>query len=307
MEMWSEGKLERSRPLQFFARKRPGTTFRSQARYRRNHPVLVTAFEGWNDAGEAASYAASFLARSWGAVPFAEIDAEEYFDFTDVRPETSIVDGSTRRIVWPTTRFSLASAPSSERATRDVILLRGPEPQLRWKAYCEAVIAFCHRFGIESVLSLGAYLSEVTHSHPVPISGSSGDERLEERDGVSPSLYEGPTGIVGVLGSALTRSGIVNTSIWASVPCYSLPVSAKAALALVNTATRLIGRSVDTSDLAQEAAEYERRMDELVQEDENVAAYVARITEMENLIATEPSAEELAEEIERYLRDGRSG
>jgi proteasome assembly chaperone (PAC2) family protein len=307
MSMRSDGKHERSKPLRFLARRRPGALERSELRPRASHRVLVAAFEGWNDAGEAASYAATFLARSWGAIPVAEIDAEEYFDFTEVRPETSIVDGAIRKIVWPTTTFSLASAPSGERMTRDVILLRGPEPQLRWKSYCESIISFCHRFGVESVLCLGAYLSEVTHSHPVPISGSSGDERLEVRDGVSPSLYEGPTGIVGVLGAALTRSGISNASVWASVPCYSLPVSAKAALALVNTATRLLGRSVDATGLAKEAADYERRMDELVREDENVAAYVARITEMEDQIGSEPSTEGLAEEIERYLRDGRSG
>jgi len=267
-------------------------------------PVIITAFEGWNDAGEAASQAASYLARSWGATPLAEIDPEEFFDFTEVRPEVNLLEGRGRQIVWPST--SIAVAPSSE-GERDVVLLRGHEPHLRWRTYCGVVAGIARALDADSVITLGAYLSEVTHGRPVPVNAVSTLGDTVDNFGVSASMYEGPTGIVGVLGLTLAELGMETTSVWASVPCYSLPVSAKAALALVRVATQITGRSVETAELEEEAAEYDRRMDELVNEDENVAAYVARLEEMEDVVGAELSAEGLTDEIERFLRGGRQG
>jgi len=266
-----------------------------------DHPVMVCAFEGWNDAGEAASYAATHLADVWDARPFAEIDPDEFFDFTEVRPEVSFTDSGERRIVWPATSFTIAK---SDGDGPDVVLVRGPEPHLRWQAYCAAVIELARCLNVERVVTLGAYLAEVTHGRPVPVNAASADRELSERHGLAASLYEGPTGIVGVLGAALSLAHIPAVSVWASVPCYSLPVSPKAALALVRVVSRLIGRDVTTEPLESESLEYERRMDELIAEDEQVAAYVARIEEMEEPSGAELSAEGLAEEIERYLRNG---
>lgn len=267
-------------------------------------PILIAAFEGWNDAGEAASQAAGHLARAWGAQKLAEIDAEEFFDFTEVRPEIAIGDDDRREITWPSTSLSIATAPPGD---RDVVLLRGHEPQLRWRSYSEVVVEICRALRVERVVTFGAYLSEVTHGRPVPVNAVSSAAGLLERFGLSPSLYEGPTGIVGVLGCTLPAAGIPTSSVWASVPCYSLPVSEKATLALVRVAAQLTGRPVDTIELEAEAEEYERRMDELVKDDENVAAYVARLEEMEETVGTELSAEGLAEEIERFLRNKRQG
>ena len=174
-------------------------------------------------------------------------------------------------------------------------------------AEAEAPRRLARALDVERVITLGAYLSEVTHNRPVPVNAVSSASELLDRFGLSPSLYEGPTGIVGVLGLALPDAGIPTASVWASVPCYSIPVSAKAALALVEVITQLTGRSVDTTELADEAKEYERRMDELVVDDENVAAYVARLEEMEDVVGAELSAEGLAEEIERFLRGRRQG
>ncbi len=266
--------------------------------------IVVAAFEGWNDAGEAASRAVGHLVRAWGAVPLAEIDPEEFFDFTELRPEISIVDGQHREVSWPATTVSLAGA---EGGGPDVVLLEGPEPHLRWRAYCDAVVGIARRARATRVVTLGAYLSEVSHARPVPVSGVSSDDDLLARHGLSPSLYEGPTGIVGVLGPALDRAGLASTSVWASVPCYSVPVSAKAALALVRVAAGIVGRAVETSELEEDAAGYERRMDELVRDDENVAAYVARLEEMEDVVGAELAAEGLAEEIQRYLRGRQPG
>jgi proteasome assembly chaperone (PAC2) family protein len=269
-----------------------------------SRPILVAAFEGWNDAGEAASYASAYIAQATGAVNFAEIDPEEFFDFTEVRPEVSLSDSDERNITWPTTSISFAPANG---VGHDVILLRGPEPQLRWRTYCESIVELAKRCSVERVVLLGAYLSEVTHSRPVPVNATSRDLNLVERYGLATSLYEGPTGIVGVLGASLNDAGIPSAAIWASVPCYSLPVSPKAALALVKASTRLLGRAIELQSLEAESVEYERRMDELVAEDEAVAAYVARVEEMEEVSTSEVSVEGLTDEIERYLRDGRSG
>lgn len=285
---------------------RPFRRQRSAVRYLRrtslDRPVVVAAFEGWNDAGEAASQAVSYLERSWDATPLAEIDPEEFFDFTEVRPEVATVEGQRREIVWPATVISVAATRPGE---RDVVLLRGHEPQLRWRTYSEVVVGIAKSIGAEQVITLGAYLSEVTHGRPVPVNALSSSTGVLARYDLAPSLYEGPTGIVGVLGLALPEAGVPTSSVWASVPCYSLPVSAKAALALVRVVTQMTGRPVETEELEEEAAEYERRMDELVAEDENVAAYVARLEEMEDVVGAELSTEGLAEEIERYLRGRR--
>ena len=266
------------------------------------NPVMVAAFEGWSDAGDAASYAAGYLIRQWGAIPYAEVDPDEFFDFTEVRPEVTLNGGNGRQILWPSTRFSIVRSLGEG---PDLVIVRGPEPHFRWRTYTEAMVALAQMLGVELVISLGAYLSEVTHGRPVPVNATSSDPQLAERHGLSPSLYEGPTGIVGVLSAAFAEAGIPTMSVWASVPCYSLPTSPKAALALVRVAARLLERKIDEEEISSEAAEYEERMDELVAEDENVAEYVARIEEMEEVVGAELSAEGLTEEIERFLRDGR--
>ncbi len=266
-------------------------------------PVMIAAFEGWNDAGEAASLAAAFLAASWDAKVVAEIDPEEFFDFTEVRPEVTAGTAKTRTIQWPSTTVALASIPGTQ---RDALLLRGHEPSLRWRTYCEAVHDVAQRLGATEVITLGAYLSEITHNRPVPVSAAASDDAVLDGSRLAASAYEGPTGIVGVLGHALAEAGMPTISLWASVPCYSVPVSPKAGLALVRACSGLIGAAVTTTELQAEAEEYERRMDQLVAEDENVAAYVARIEEMEEVVGSDLSAEGLAEEVERYLREKRS-
>jgi predicted ATP-grasp superfamily ATP-dependent carboligase len=270
---------------------------------RARRPVLIAAFEGWNDAGEAASLAAAFLAGTWGARVVAEIDPEEFFDFTEVRPEVTATAARARTIQWPSTTISLAHVPGEE---RDALLLRGHEPSLRWRAYCAAVRDVVRRFGVTEVVTLGAYLSEITHNRPTPVSAAASDDAVLDASRLAASAYEGPTGIVGVLGHELAEAGVPTISLWASVPCYSVPVSPKAALALVRACCGLIGAGVVTAELQEQAEDYERRMDQLVAEDENVAAYVARIEEMEDVVGSDLSAEGLAEEVERYLREKRS-
>jgi proteasome assembly chaperone (PAC2) family protein len=263
---------------------------------------MIVAFEGWNDAGEAASYSTSFLERAWSSVPFAEIDPEEFFDFTEVRPEIRQNADHTRSITWPVTSFSLATAGGKG---NDVIIVRGSEPQLRWRTYCEAFIELAKSLKVERVIMLGAYLGEITHTGMVPINATTHDPAVASEHGLAQSHYEGPTGILGVLGAALSEVEISSVSVWASVPCYSLPVAPKAALALTRVATTLAERFVDMSELEVEATDYEMRMNELVADDENVAAYVERIREFEAEENEVVSTDGLAEEIERYLHGGQ--
>ncbi len=262
-----------------------------------DHPVLLGAFEGWNDAGEAASSAIDRLARAWKATAFCDIDPEEFFDFTEVRPEVNVVDGEVRSITWPSTTFAVAPGAV------DVVIASGPEPQMRWKAYCEAFVELALELEVSRAIFLGAYLGEVTHRGPVMLSATSSDPDAIASEGLSASFYEGPTGILAVLQSALDEVGITTMTIWASVPVYSVTIAAKPALALAEIGARIAGRPADLGGLARRAVEYEQLLDDVVANDENVASFVQRVETADETPTPEISPERLTEEIERYLRD----
>jgi predicted ATP-grasp superfamily ATP-dependent carboligase len=243
-------------------------------------PTLVAAFEGWNDAGDAASGAVRWLADRYGAEQVARIDAEEFFDFTTTRPMVGLDEDGTRTITWPDTELWAATTAGST----DLVLLVGQEPHLRWRTFCDAVIAAADALECSMVLTLGALLSDVPHSRPTPVHGSSDDPELAERFGLVPSSYEGPTGIVGVLHGACAATDRPSASLWATVPTYvSGAPSPKATLALVERAMAVLGIQQPTVDLQIATAAYERQIDELLEEltetDEDTAAWVARIAE----------------------------
>jgi proteasome assembly chaperone (PAC2) family protein len=281
-------------------------------------PALVAAFEGWNDAGNAASGAAAYLMRAWNGKRFATFDSEELFDFTSTRPQVRLESGETRRLEWPSVVLSSASAPVTD---RDVVFLAGPEPQLRWRSFSEEVRETCAALGVNLAVFLGALLADVPHTRPVRVSGGAGNPQLAALAGVEPSYYEGPTGIVGVVADALGRAGIATTSLWASVPHYvSQSSSPKATLALVERCARVLGAEVDVAKLQISAAAYERQINELVASDEDASAYVTRLEEQdaevqaaeadlapddENSHLTPASGDRLAAEVERYLREHR--
>lgn len=277
---------------------------RWSARPRLRRPIMLCAFEGWNDAGDAASFATRYLGERWGTRPFADVDPEEHFDFTSTRPRVQLVDGHQREIVWPTVEFSAGSIPGTD---RDVILVEGSEPQLRWRAFCDQVVEVATTYQVELVVTLGALLAEVPHSRPVSVIGTAVDDDLITRLGLARSSYEGPTGIVGVLADACARAGLASASLWAAVPTYvpGAP-SPKAALALVERLGGLLDVGVVATDLEIATAEYERQIDELVAEDDETADYVAGLearfdagdTDDEDLT----DASSLVEEVERFLR-----
>jgi proteasome assembly chaperone (PAC2) family protein len=264
-------------------------------------PLLVAAFEGWNDAGEAATDAIEHLAEVWEAEEVAALDPDDFYDFQVNRPTVSLVDGATRQIIWPTTRFLVARPPGS---ARDLVLVRGVEPNMRWRTFCEHVLAVAADLGVRDMVTLGALLADTPHTRPVPVSGTSSHATLAVALGLEPSRYEGPTGIVGVLQEACERSGVPAVSFWAAVPHYvHQPPCPKATIALLRRVEDMLDVTVPLGDLPEQAREWERQVDELAAEDTDVAEYVAQLEEREpEEDLPEASGEAIAKEFERFLR-----
>jgi proteasome assembly chaperone (PAC2) family protein len=273
-------------------------------------PALVCAFKGWNDAGEAATAALAHVGVNLDARRFATIDPEEFVDFQATRPTVRLVEGRTRAIDWPEFELHEVRIP---RAPRDLVLLSGPEPAIRWRTFCAAVVDLAEALGVQLVVTLGSLLADVPHTRPVALTGLASDEQLMERASLAPTSYEGPTGIVGVLHAACSAAGIPTASLWAAVPHYVAVVpNPKGALALVRKLESVVGVTVDAGELESAAAEYERQVSKAVELDPEVQAFVERL---ERMAAEEdppeagplPSGDLLAREFQRFLRQRGSG
>jgi predicted ATP-grasp superfamily ATP-dependent carboligase len=265
-------------------------------------PVLIVAFGGWSDAGDAASTAVHYLSDQWRARPFATIDPEDFYDFTTTRPTVRFDEHGQRQVDWPENIFAAGTVPGSD---LDVITLAGVEPQLRWRTFCDHVIAVAHAYDARMVITLGALLADVPHSRPVSVFGTAYDQEMVGELDLVPSRYEGPTGITGVLHTACHEAGLRSAGLWAAVPAYvpSAP-SPKAAMALVERTARLLDVSIATTELQLATVAYERQVSELVDEDVETIEYVAQLEERYD---TEPDSindgESLVDEVERFLRD----
>ena len=261
-------------------------------------PILIAAFDGWNDAGDAATWAVRHLHQKWGAHTFARIDAEEFFDFSTVRPIVEL-DDDVRTLHWPANAFSATDEP------RDIILLQGIEPQLRWRTFTEQILTVAHEYNASMIITLGALLAEIPHSRPVTVYGGSDDVMLQERLNVERSTYEGPTGIVGVLNQAAHENQIPTASLWAAVPNYvSGAASPKAALALIEKLEQLLEVPIAATDLEIATSAYERQITELVSEDDDTAQYIRTLEEQyDDGELSEPDPSALVEEVEQFLRD----
>ena len=266
--------------------------------------MLVTAFRGWNDGAQGASLAASYLAQTWSARRFGDIDPEEFYDFQATRPHVALVEGMTRRIDWPENAFYHAQLPGSE---RDVVLLLGIEPSTRWRTFTGEIVELAGDLGVELLVTLGALLADVPHTRPAPVTGSATDPGLVRELGLAASRYEGPTGIVGVLHDACRSLGVPSASLWAAVPHNaSLAASPKAALALCRRLTDLLATEVDLSELEQASEAYERQVSEAVSQDEETEAYVQELERRRDTLGEEldvPSGDALAAELTRFLRE----
>lgn len=269
-------------------------------------PILLAAFHGWNDAGEAATGAIEVLTRELKAKPFAEVDPEEFFDFQVARPTVRLREGGGRALDWPLNRFSWAALPGKH---RHVVLLDGTEPNLRWRAFTRGILDLASDLGVDTVVTLGALQVDVPHTRPVPVTGHTTDEKVVAQLGVRRSRYEGPTGITGLLNHVAGTSGLQATSIWAGVPHYLSGTTYLAgALALVERVTRLLEVDVPLGTLAEEAVAQRDEIGELVADDDDLAEYVSELEERadrssDGMTGEAVSADELAAEVERFLRD----
>jgi proteasome assembly chaperone (PAC2) family protein len=265
------------------------------------NPLMVAAFEGWNDAGDAATAAVEHLEEVWGATPLAALDPEDYYDYQVNRPMVSVEEDGSRVVTWPTTRISFARLPE---LGRDVVLVRGIEPNMRWQSFANEILSVCHELGVEMVVTLGALLADSPHTRPVPVSGTSSDDALSRSLNLEPSRYEGPTGIVGVVQDACTRAGVPALSIWAAVPHYvAQPPCPKATLALLRHIEDLLDVPIPLGELPEDARAWERGVDDLAAEDAEVAEYVRSLEEVKDVAdAPEASGDAIAREFERYLR-----
>jgi len=293
-------------------------------------PVMIAAFSGWNDAADAASDAVRWLQRVANARPFAALDIEEYLDFQAARPTVELVDGVVRTVNWPSLSLSAGTLPAGG---RDLVLMLGVEPNLRWRAFCDDVIRVARTTKCEMIVTLGALLGDTPHSRPIRCTGSATDEVLAARLGMQRSRYVGPTGIVGVLHDAVRRAGFASASIWAPVPHYvATPPNPKATRAMLDRLRQLLDLDLDLTDLDIASSAWERSVSEVVAGDADVSSYVERLETRFDTAddATEwldtddaildddeedaddedwfdedelPSGESLAEDFERYLRD----
>ncbi|MGH3331823.1 MAG: PAC2 family protein [Nocardioidaceae bacterium] len=264
-------------------------------------PVLIAAFEGWNDAADAASSVVDHLIQVWDARVVAAIDPEDFYDFQMNRPVVGTNDAGMRRITWPSTQISVARPPG---ARRDVILLRGIEPNMRWRQFCAELLAACEELGTELAVTLGALLADTPHTRPVPVTGTATEPELVDRLKLEQSNYEGPTGIVGVFQEACIQMDLPAVSFWAAVPHYvAQPPCPKATLALLGQLEDLLEISIPLADLPDEARAWERGVDELAEEDEEIGDYVRALEETRDTAELpEASGEAIAREFERYLK-----
>jgi len=267
-------------------------------------PVIIAAFEGWNDAGEAASGVINHLSLAWQATPVGAIDPEDYYDFQVTRPVTEVAEGRTERLIWPTTRLLAAKQEATD---RDLLLVHGIEPNMRWRGFCSELVTSFSELGIELIVLLGALLADSPHTRPVPVAAAASDPALAGDLRAEPVDYKGPTGIVGVLQHACADAGIPAVSLWASVPHYvAQPPCPKATLALIRGVEDVLDMSLPLADLPQEARAWERGVDELAEQDTEVADYVRTLEEAKDATdLPEASGDAIAREFERYLRRRR--
>ncbi|PPJ15741.1 carboxylate--amine ligase [Nocardia nova] len=269
-------------------------------------PVLVAAFEGWNDAADAASGAVEHLELIWDAEPLAELDSEDYYDYQVNRPTVRQVDGVTREIQWPSTTLSVCSPPGSE---RDIVLLHGIEPNMRWRAFCSDIIELIEQLQVTTVVILGALLADTPHTRPVPVTGTAYSKEAAEQFSLEQTRYEGPTGITGVLQDACVRAGVPAISFWAAVPHYvSQPPNPKATIALLRRVEDVLDIEVPLGELPAQAEDWEAAVDEMTEGDEEVTEYVRSLEERGDAAVDLDDAmakidgDAIAAEFEKYLR-----
>jgi proteasome assembly chaperone (PAC2) family protein len=275
--------------------------FISESSFELRNPIMIAAFEGWNDAGESAAGAISHLLTMWTHQQIAHLDPEEYYDFQVNRPSIKVDEKIVREIIWPNTRVFAVSTPHLE---NDFLIVKGIEPSMRWQSFVSELLDLADDYEVSLLVTMGALLADTPHSRPISVTGSGSHPDVAERLGVEISRYEGPTGILGVLQDAANRRGLDAVSLWAAVPHYvSTPPSPKASLALVNALEDFLDISILQGDLPERALEWEKSVDQMAAEDSEVGDYVRQLEKSKDASdLPEMSGELLAREVERFLR-----
>lgn len=264
-------------------------------------PVMISAFEGWNDAAESATSAVEHLLKVWTHHKLATFDAEDYYDFQVNRPQIKVDEKVVREIIWPNTQIFEVSTPH---LPNDFLIVRGIEPSMRWRSFVRELLDLADDYEVSSSIALGALLADTPHSRPITVTGSGAHPDIAARLGVEISRYEGPTGIVGVLQDAAFRREIDAISLWASVPHYvSTPPCPKATLALITSLEEFLDISIPLGDLADRAASWEEQVDQMASQDAEVGEYVRQLEQSKDA-ADIPAAtgDSIAREVERFLR-----
>jgi proteasome assembly chaperone (PAC2) family protein len=275
--------------------------FISEPTFALREPVMIAAFEGWNDAGESATGAITHLLTVWSHQQLASLDPEEYYDFQVNRPTIKVDEKVVREIVWPNT---IVYAVSTPHLSHDFLIVKGIEPSMRWRRFADEVLDLADDYEVSLLITMGALLADTPHSRPISVTGSGSHPVVAERLGVEISRYEGPTGIIGVLQDAANRRDLDAVSLWAAVPHYvSTPPSPKASLALVNALEDFLEISIAQGDLPDRALSWEKQVDQMAAEDSEVGDYVKQLeSSKDSSDIPELSGEILAREVERFLR-----
>jgi proteasome assembly chaperone (PAC2) family protein len=275
--------------------------FISEPTFALREPVMIAAFEGWNDAGESATGAITHLLTVWSHQQLASLDPEEYYDFQVNRPTIKVDEKVVREIIWPNT---IVYAVSTPHLSHDFLIVKGIEPSMRWRRFADEVLDLADDYEVSLLITMGALLADTPHSRPISVTGSGSHPDVAERLGVEISRYEGPTGIIGVLQDAANRRELDAVSLWAAVPHYvSTPPSPKASLALVNALEDFLEISIAQGDLPDRALSWEKQVDQMAAEDSEVGDYVKQLeSSKDSSDIPEMSGEILAREVERFLR-----
>lgn len=264
-------------------------------------PIMIFAFGGWNDAGEAATGAISHLLSNWDHSLIGRFDPEDFYDFQVNRPMVFVDDSKVRQITWPTTEVFGVQTPQFE---FDFVIVKGLEPSMRWKKFTGDLLDLADDLEVSMILTTGSLLADTPHSRPISVSGSGSHPDIAKRLGVEVSRYEGPTGILGILQEAAQRRGIDAISLWAAIPHYaSSPPSPKATLALINALEDFLNISIPVGDLVEQSKMWETGIDEMAREDTELGEYVRQLeASKDETELPEATGESIAREFERYLR-----
>lgn len=264
--------------------------------------VLICAFEGWNDAAESASSTAKIICDSLDCEPVAEVDPEEYYDFQFTRPTVAFDADGKRELTWPGTQFLISS--SKDPAQNRFSVLLGTEPAHRWKSFTEEILEMIEDREIDAVVFLGGMLADTPHTRPITVNITSQNEGVRNRLGIEKSSYEGPVGILSVLSIALEEASIPTMALWAAVPHYVHNSPApKATLALLSELENLLGVSFERGDLVEQAFAWERGIDEIAENDDEMAGYIAQLERNRDEVDSEAaSGDAIARELEKFLQ-----